>query len=1289
MKKRIKKIVSVILAALNIVAVSAIHISAADTENIPAINIPAVLAYSGESVDIPLTVSGLSNCSGYEIYLTLPEVLVLSGVKQNGTEMADVSENGKSSLLYGSYKNNGKTVLKLFDTSDNCDAITFSISAVPQISAIGEYSFGLKAYFFDKNDNSSEYTVSLGALSIEHKEAEAWSYNAEYHWKLCNVEGCKIHTENNSISKSAHSYGNGTIKSNESGKYCTVYSCTVCGYTYSTEYTDAAITDGAEPEASPQNSLIYGKAPAACEIYDNSSIYSLLTGPINKPTDCDYSNFDMVSGEKGLYFDNTGKQRNQNSSQVYTDILYELSGNNESASISSVWIKHASGLLSTYSYEIYVSASRVGISDKKNLVASVINSGAAEQQAIKFSSVKGRWILIRITMGVQPNAVSQYSYKSTHARIQEISVFGKNIPIASGITDNAVSPHQLTDSLIYQNPQTSPSVNPLKADIVDSGSKYSIKSGNVRALHNGDDTAHINIVYNNTYGKFKDSSGYRNIHTDTDIYVDIIYLIPADYYDYIINEIYVKLSAETGNGLNAYKYEIFISDSLSNIDDISNMAAAVTNTNDASSQLITLGGNKKGTYMLWRIIAGTHNSFSSGSDLSYARLSEIAIFGEKDSNAYDINSDGAIDIRDLVREKKIIAGISSPTRASDFDGDGTVGASDLIEIKQWLLKSQLSAACSSYKAISSNSSYQNPIASSGKEASGSERSITVDLNNTVFENYMGLGTNIFAATLSDEGRDYTGYNEVLFDLDKKRINTLAPTTARFLFPVDWMITDTEKNPRRSDWKNNKDYINYKNGIYDFESSEMESAIKYLEALKEAGTKVELNFGWKVSSRITTWFSAPNAYYGIAAAPRDINAYSAACSALMNYLINEKGFDNIKYLSFYNEPNGYYEFTIDDQKIPYYASIIKQTSEKLASYNRQNKIDIWGAETGGALENVVSSWINGLNSVAQTEISGYSIHSYYTPDYKPAAIDYSHFFKTYSGIYGALKKSGLQNKRIMITEYLPSTASEGQQQWNYTDAAQLIATANTGMLGLMNWDMFGGYVTQPITGGYFRGSKCWETITGKAKLSQVKSFFNEASVFCNYIGSNADVLFVDWSGTDIRTAAFRREDGEYTFIIEANDGNERELTVKLSKSLGKDIYRYVYIPDEALTDENALIPSADKIISDVGNKITDTIAAKYAVYVYTTAKPRTQLKLERVWNSCEAGGAVNLKTEIIDGSEAETAYTILSYTGTAPGKISNNGTYYADSDSKPGSLISVKVYLKNNPEIYTVAIIEIS
>ena len=119
-------------------------------------------------------------------------------------------------------------------------------------------------------------------------------------------------------------------------------------------------------------------------------------------------------------------------------------------------------------------------------------------------------------------------------------------------------------------------------------------------------------------------------------------------------------------------------------------------------------------------------------------------------------------------------------------------------------------------------SYVAPIAAVGSAASGNKRTITVDTGKALWEDYMSIGSNLFVEGMSPYFQGKYGLNQSYFELQKKQVQSLNITTGRLIFGVATMVTNTEENPTRSDWQNNKDYINYKNGIYDFENDDMQS-----------------------------------------------------------------------------------------------------------------------------------------------------------------------------------------------------------------------------------------------------------------------------------------------------------------------------------------------------------------------------------------------------------------------------------------------------------------------------------
>lgn len=587
----------------------------------------------------------------------------------------------------------------------------------------------------------------------------------------------------------------------------------------------------------------------------------------------------------------------------------------------------------------------------------------------------------------------------------------------------------------------------------------------------------------------------------------------------------------------------------------------------------------------------------------------------------------------------------------------------------------------------SEKQYIAPIQASGDAVEGNTRTITVDTSKVVFEDFMSIGTNMFTGALIPYMQKKYGFNESYFELQKKQIQSLNITTGRLLFCVDWIITDTEENPTRSDWKNNKDYQNYINGVYDFDNEIMQSMYAYLDAYKEVGTEINLNFGWKNSPRIITWFALPTSIPD-SAAPRDLDAFAKAAAALMDHLINKKGYTNIKNLTFYNEP--VLEYSTIGDKPTYYAHMINKSYDALKALNLNKKIGILAAEHTTINFNMESSWFDLFEKMCGSKLSGLTHHTYYDPN---VDIDYYEYFDYYTRMYGHTKTP------MLITEYADNwfdsavLSKDSSKRWNYSDASQLIAAANTGMKGILGWENIGG--TEPNIPFYGAGGYTSYFPHDQTSAKSTGYFYNGAALINNYIGTYADVLQVNWTGDDIRTSAFKRSDGEYTVIVEVNSSDsERELTIDFGKKLGKKVYKYTY--DYSCgrsgnqTGADSIIPQCVSVYNTVGKSLTDKLSSDYRVYIYTTATPKKQIAFDSVWNECSKSGNVSLSTSLLDcDSEDTIVWSVASSTGSEKGSVSSSGIYTPAASAKAGDLVAVKAQLKSDNSVYSIALISIT
>ena len=591
--------------------------------------------------------------------------------------------------------------------------------------------------------------------------------------------------------------------------------------------------------------------------------------------------------------------------------------------------------------------------------------------------------------------------------------------------------------------------------------------------------------------------------------------------------------------------------------------------------------------------------------------------------------------------------------------------------------------------------YTNPIQLYGTAVSGNNRTISINLDKVIHKDFLGFGDHVFVQGLNKNLMDSIGYNESFFEFDMTRANTVRSNTARMWFQVEWIVTDTEPNPLRSDYKNNKDYQNYINGIYDFDSDAMQSVYKFMERYEEIGTDIMFNFAWKQDVRIQTWFAVPSKL-PTSAAPYDAKAFAkAAVATLQNF--KARGYDNVPYLTYYNEPANGADFLTVGDSASYWAVIAHYTDKALKDAGIRDEITFFGCENN-------DHWRNNhkyTDKFVEAEqvynaVDYYSVHHYYkTPHgdngYQVVYEDFLYFNNEYK-------------KRMMITEMSASLEECTNEKdayfyhhdWNDTYSSYIIAAANVGVKGVLDWGFGSGYTGNKNSGwqgqhlytATYRGTK--KDTLGKEFTDLVSKPFkeiNEVSLLCNYIDPNSDVLMVDWTGDDIRASVFRNKDGEYTILVDTKGGKQPlDVTFALSRAINKTFYRFQYDRDIETTT-NMTVPACQKQISAT-RSFRDTLDAKEAMYIYTTKKPRKQVKINEVFVQLRAGETFDFDASFIDCPAGSSIDWSVSSATNKKGAVDNNGVYTAPSDALRGDFVTVRATLDSDKNAYATALIEI-
>ena len=568
----------------------------------------------------------------------------------------------------------------------------------------------------------------------------------------------------------------------------------------------------------------------------------------------------------------------------------------------------------------------------------------------------------------------------------------------------------------------------------------------------------------------------------------------------------------------------------------------------------------------------------------------------------------------------------------------------------------------------------------GSEATGAERTITVDNRESgvLFDNILGTGCNFYptywnyTTQLGSPNFNF-GYAT---EITAKRYNDIHGPYGRSWFQIDWMMTNEAGDnymDYANDWESNPDYVNYYAGNYDFNNEHFRSCIRYWKMLEDAGTDIEVSFGWKIASRLQDWFAEDPTRAQISA-PRDIKQYAKAAAAMYKYCYYEAGLRNINTLTFYNEParvedsqwRGTWDFaTIGDKRV-YWASMAKELHRE---FNNQpdsayinggkggdpdgwlKKVKIWGAENSDGMDIINEDYVTPYLNMHHADLfDAFTLHGYF--GYGSRYNKYIDGNAGGDGYQGLCKIFAMCNrfyqKPMYVTEFYAadkdintklynwSSSNPDSTGWTNSYSAYFIAASNNGCRLQLDWSFTGGYLPDPIgfdpAGGEL---SAWYTAGTEENVNKLQYKYYLYAMRNNYIPRGASSHTLEWTGTDIRASAFTKGD-DFALYVEANEGSvDRTLNVTLREALGnRDLYVYVF-DYNIQKDANATIPTARAVIKADTN-FSYNISGDYGVYLFSTVKPLKQVSVfaedgttESVTNHLAKGGTLNLKATLTD------------------------------------------------------------
>ena len=533
----------------------------------------------------------------------------------------------------------------------------------------------------------------------------------------------------------------------------------------------------------------------------------------------------------------------------------------------------------------------------------------------------------------------------------------------------------------------------------------------------------------------------------------------------------------------------------------------------------------------------------------------------------------------------------------------------------------------------------------------------VDIDNIINNDFLGVGANVIPMSFMPESVK-SGYNEVYWALERERILKTKPNVVRLWFQPDWIV---------------ENYADYKNGVYDFNTQKMESVYKYLDLFLETDTEIEFNFGWKVSTKIQEWFSFEGSNKR-ASAPRELDLFAKCCAATLYYLIKNKGYYNIKYLTFYNEPDyGLNSPTSGDfcvigyDRKEYWAKMLQLCRQKLDEIGLFN-IKIWGCETSG-LNPIQADWIK------------------YFSDNKYIDMFTSHKYAYKAGIdagYVEVIKDALKYKPFVLSEFGQCYSME-KYEWERNNVQLFIDMANLGVSGLLIWCLCGMVFTDPCNFMMRNFIDMWDVVQIQNGINNVREPFYELAMLCNYVPNHSKTVssYVISGSDNARIATFVNDD-DVTVVVELKQGIEnKKIDIEFNKSINKKFYKHVYKRPCCRNGDALLPPSVGEIYVDTN--LIDSLSEEYQEVVYTTIAPIPQVKTPSGEIFIEKGKNFLLSAELVDCT-GEVLYDIVKQTNN--GFTLQGATIIASEDALDNEMCAVRIYSKKHPKNASIVIVKI-
>ncbi|MCD7034549.1 hypothetical protein LRR81_09885 [Metabacillus sp. GX 13764] len=316
--------------------------------------------------------------------------------------------------------------------------------------------------------------------------------------------------------------------------------------------------------------------------------------------------------------------------------------------------------------------------------------------------------------------------------------------------------------------------------------------------------------------------------------------------------------------------------------------------------------------------------------------------------------------------------------------------------------------------------------SAAKKSKRVDATSYVDTNFTLIKNYMGIG-------VQWDPHEWYDLSKEDWKTLTSRVDYLKPAFLRVMFRAYWYTEGYDKNGRP---------------IYNWNTKRMQKLYKLLDYAKKKDIPVLLG-QWDDPAANSDRDSSLDhlRQYNI---QEDDPRWAKLIGDSLNHLINKKGYTNIKYFNYVNEPNGDWSFSADYDK---WSKGIGYLHDELEKQGLSRKVKISGPDNSGQNE-----WITKSVNQLSDKIGIYDTHWYANADQIQNG-EIEKVMAPFRSYITANDPNG-KNKQFFFGEAGVFTGrTNGDQQPNVKEywygvsmADFTVQSMRAGMSGITGWDL---------------------------------------------------------------------------------------------------------------------------------------------------------------------------------------------------------------------------------------------